>query len=188
MILRPRHLQLRAKVCACLREAIYLRLNSLVDPTTVKTEHAAEKSMDCPSAKSRLEPYYIGSHVSIAGGLYHAPQEASYLGANAFALFLKSQRQWNMKEITKDEVSKFKEWCQKKRIPIARCESGVEIGPEAILPHASYLSNLGQPDDEKLEKSYNAFLGECQRAEELGLRYINIHPGTCSALLFTVSL
>ena len=110
---------------------------------------------------------YIGGHASAAGGVENAPLNAKAIGAKAFALFTKNQRQWFSKPLTEDNIKLFKENCEK---------SG--FTSEHILPHDSYLINLGHPESEKLVKSQKAFLDELQRCEQLGLRYLNFHPGS----------
>jgi deoxyribonuclease-4 len=109
---------------------------------------------------------YIGAHVSASGGVENAPLNAREIGATAFALFTKNQRQWVAKPLTRENIDKFREHC---------LDSGYE--PFQILPHDSYLINLGNPDPEALEKSRNAFLDEMQRCEQLGLDRLNFHPG-----------
>ena len=110
---------------------------------------------------------YIGAHVSASGGVENAPLNANAIGAKAFALFTRNQRQWKSSPLTKKSISLFKE----------RCE---EFGYEAkhILPHDSYLINLGHPDPDGLQKSRDAFLYEMQRCEQLGLDRLNFHPGS----------
>lgn len=110
---------------------------------------------------------YIGAHVYIGGGVENAPLNASQLGAKAFALFTKNQRQWNAAPLTAENIQVFKQRCQ-------------EYGYEAkhILPHDSYLINLGHPDPEGLKKSREAFLNEMKRCEQLGLCLLNFHPGS----------
>lgn len=110
--------------------------------------------------------YMIGAHVSAAGGVENSPINAKELGATAFALFTKNQRQWSAKPLTAENIDGFKGNCEK-----------YNFKPEQILPHDSYLINLGHPEDDKLEKSRNAFLDEMQRCEELGLVMLNFHPG-----------
>lgn len=110
---------------------------------------------------------YIGAHVSISGGVENAPQNAKNIGAKAFAMFTKNQRQWHAKPLTDRNITQFREQCIK---------GG--FNPEHILPHDSYLINPGHPDEESLQKSRNAFLDEMQRCEQLGLRYLNFHPGS----------
>lgn len=110
---------------------------------------------------------YIGAHVSAAGGVEGAPLQAQAIGANAFALFTKNQRQWVSKPLTAESIALFK----------ARClEAGIR--PEHILPHDSYLINLGHPEEEGLTKSRTAFLDEMRRCEQLGLKLLNFHPGS----------
>lgn len=110
---------------------------------------------------------YIGAHVSASGGVELAPVNANAIGANAFALFTKNQRQWVSKPLTVESITRFK----------ANCE---EFGLDAnyILPHDSYLINLGHPEEEGLSKSRMAFLDEMQRCEQLGLKLLNFHPGS----------
>lgn len=110
---------------------------------------------------------YIGAHVSASGGVENAPLNAMAIGANAFALFTKNQRQWVSAPLTAKSIELFKENCAK---------SG--IAPEYILPHDSYLINLGNPDEEAIQKSRAAFIDEMQRCEQLGLTMLNFHPGS----------
>lgn len=110
---------------------------------------------------------YIGAHVSASGGVENAPVNAAAIGANAFALFTKNQRQWVSASLTAKSIKEFK----------SRCEAN-HILPEYILPHDSYLINLGHPEEEGLEKSRAAFLDEMQRCEQLGLKLLNFHPGS----------
>ena len=110
---------------------------------------------------------YIGAHVSASGGVESAPVNAHKIGANAFALFTKNQRQWVSKPLTEESIRLFKENCAK-----------YDFQPEYILPHDRYLINLGHPEPEGLEKSRAAFLDEMQRCEQLGLKLLNFHPGS----------
>jgi len=110
---------------------------------------------------------FVGAHVSASGGVYNAPLNAMEIGAKAFALFTKNQRQWVAKPLESETIEKFKENLQK---------SG--ILPKHVLPHDSYLINLGHPEVEKLEKSRAAFIDELQRCAELGLDRLNFHPGS----------
>ena len=110
---------------------------------------------------------YIGAHVSASGGVEFAPVNAHEIGANAFALFTKNQRQWVSKPVTEENIRLFKENCTK-----------YNFQTDYILPHDSYLINLGHPEEEGLEKSRAAFLDEMQRCEQLGLKLLNFHPGS----------
>lgn len=110
---------------------------------------------------------YIGAHVSIGGGVENAPLNARKIGAKAFAMFTKNQRQWYSKPLTTDNIRLFKENMKKEGYK-----------PEHILPHDGYLINLGHPEPEKLNRSRTAFLDEMQRCEQLGLPYLNFHPGS----------
>ena len=110
---------------------------------------------------------YIGAHVSASGGVENAPVNANAIGAKAFALFTRNQRQWKSSPLTKKSISLFRERCE---------EFG--YAAEYILPHDSYLINLGHPEAEGLQKSRDAFLDEMQRCEQLGLNRLNFHPGS----------
>lgn len=110
---------------------------------------------------------YIGAHVSASGGVDNAPLNASKIGATAFALFTKNQRQWAAPELTAAQIDTFKQACEK-----------YGYKPEQILPHDSYLINLGHPESEGLEKSRASFIHEMQRCEQLGLDRLNFHPGS----------
>ena len=110
---------------------------------------------------------YIGAHVSISGGVENAPVNAHRIGAKAFALFTKNQRQWVASPYSASNVELFRQRCQ---------EYGYRA--EQILPHDSYLINLGNPDKDALEKSRAAFLDEMLRCEQLGLKLLNFHPGS----------
>ncbi|MBS3807916.1 MAG: deoxyribonuclease IV [Bacteroidales bacterium] len=109
---------------------------------------------------------YVGPHVSAAGGVENAPLNAQKLGAGGFGLFTKNQRQWKAKPLSDKNIAAFKESCD-------------QYGYQAhqILPHDSYLINLGHPDQAQLEKSREAFFDEMKRCEQLGLDRLNFHPG-----------
>lgn len=110
---------------------------------------------------------YIGAHVSASGGVEQAVLRAVDIGANAFALFTKNQRQWKAPPLKAETIEKFKRFCQVHHFTA-----------DQILPHDSYLINLGSPEMEGLEKSRAAFIDEMERANQLGLKLLNFHPGS----------
>jgi deoxyribonuclease-4 len=110
---------------------------------------------------------YVGAHVSASGGVENAPLNAHKIGAKAFAFFTKNQRQWVAAPYTEKNIDLFKERCQ-----------SLGYSPDQILPHDSYLINLGHPQKEGLEQSRNAFFDEMKRCEQLGLNRFNFHPGS----------
>lgn len=110
---------------------------------------------------------FIGAHVSAAGGVEFAVERAHQIGATAFALFTKNQRQWNAAPLTDESIENFKAACLKYHYTSAQ-----------ILPHDSYLINLGHPEQQPLEKSRAAFIDEMRRCEQLGLTLLNFHPGS----------
>lgn len=110
---------------------------------------------------------YVGAHVSASGGVFNAPINAMAIGAKAFALFTKNQRQWTAKPLeTKDIDRWFKELEKSK------------IQTKHILPHDSYLINLGHPEVDARAKSFDGFVHEIQRCEILKLDRLNFHPGS----------
>jgi len=110
---------------------------------------------------------YVGAHVSASGGVENAPLNAYNIGAKAFAFFTKNQRQWVAPPLTSKSIEGFRK----------RCEE-YDFGPHQILPHDSYLINLGNPDPEGLGRSRHSFIDEMKRCELLGLDRLNFHPGS----------
>jgi deoxyribonuclease IV len=110
---------------------------------------------------------YFGAHVSISGGVQNAPLNAVKIGAKSFGMFSKNQRRWDAKPLDEKDIILFKENLKKS-----------EIKPEHVLVHDSYLINLGNKDPEKNLKSYNAFIDEINRVDQLGLKLLNFHPGS----------
>ena len=110
---------------------------------------------------------FFGAHVSASGGVENAPRNASAIGATAFALFTKNQRQWRSAPLSAESIEAFR-----------RELAAAGIDPRHVLPHDSYLINLGHPEQEGLERSREAFLDEMQRCEQLGLDRLNFHPGS----------
>lgn len=110
---------------------------------------------------------YVGAHVSTEGGVQNAPLNANEIGAKAFALFTKNQRQWFSNPLSASSIKEFRDNCEK-----------YDYKPFQILPHDSYLINLGHPEKEPLEKSRKSFLDEMKRCELLGLDRLNFHPGS----------
>lgn len=109
----------------------------------------------------------LGAHVSASGGVENAPLNAAAIGANAFALFTKNQRQWTAPPLAEESIRAFDQRCK---------ANGFSAG--RILPHDSYLINLGHPEPDALEKSRRAFTDEMKRCEQLGLDRLNFHPGS----------
>lgn len=110
---------------------------------------------------------YVGAHISAAGGVSLIPEAAHLIGAKSFALFTRNPSRWKSKPISDAEAQSFKDNCLK-----------YGYTPDIILPHDSFLINLGSPDSEKLEKSREAFLDELYRCSQLGLTMLNFHPGS----------
>lgn len=110
---------------------------------------------------------YFGAHVSASGGIENAVRNAQLIGANAFALFTKNQRQWSAPALTPEQIETFR-----------RTMSEAGFTAQQVLPHDSYLINLGHPDKEGLDKSRDAFFEEMERCELLGLDRLNFHPGS----------
>ncbi|KAJ4320619.1 DNA-(apurinic or apyrimidinic site) lyase [Fusarium piperis] len=121
------------------------------------------------TAVSSLKPaMHIGAHVSAAGGVQNSVTNAIHIGANAFALFLKSQRKWTNPPLDPSAKNQF----------ISLCKDHSYSAAEHALPHGSYLVNLAQADEEKANQAYTSFLDDLNRCEQLGIRLYNFHPGS----------
>ena len=119
-----------------------------------------------------LQGKLVGAHVSISGGIQNAVSEALKIGAKAFGLFLRSQRQWKSKPLEDKAAELFKQ----------ACERG-GFSARAILPHGIYLMNCGSPEEETLAKSRETLVEELKRCEKLDLTLYNFHPGsTCGKI------
>ncbi|CEP60941.1 DNA-(apurinic or apyrimidinic site) lyase APN1 LALA0_S02e03158g [Lachancea lanzarotensis] len=119
-------------------------------------------------ARCTTSKYKFGAHISTAGGISNSVTNAFNIGCNAFAMFLKSPRRWISPDYSPEEIEKFKKNCQ-------------ELGYNPlvdILPHGQYFINLANPELEKAEKSYESFLDDLQRCEQLGIGLYNFHPGS----------
>lgn len=110
---------------------------------------------------------YVGAHVSAAGGVDQVPINAAEIGAKAFSFFTKNQRQWMSAPLAYDKIKGFKDHCEK-----------YGYSMKHVMPHDSYLINLGHPGKDELEKSRLAFLDEMKRCEQLGVTLLNFHPGS----------
>ena len=110
---------------------------------------------------------YFGAHVSASGGVENAVRNAQNIGATAFALFTKNQRQWLAPTLTQEQITTFRNAMQSAGYTASQ-----------VLPHDSYLINLGHPDEDGLEKSRESFFEEMHRCELLGLDRLNFHPGS----------
>jgi deoxyribonuclease-4 len=110
---------------------------------------------------------YVGAHVSASGGVENAPINEQAIGGKALGLFTKNQRQWNAKPLTEESIAGFGKNITDVGIPLAQ-----------VLPHASYLINIGSPEEEKRKKSAAALKDEVERAHQLGIGLVNFHPGS----------
>ena len=122
---------------------------------------------NCEDSRAARTGMFIGAHVSVESGVSNAPLNAMSIGAGAFALFTRKPSRWASKAISDKEAEAFRRNCEECGYPAS-----------AILPHDSYLINLGAPDPEKLTKSRAAFADELARCEQLGLTMLNFHPGS----------
>lgn len=143
--------------------------NNQMPPKTARATKPKPQAKEKPDFERVLHcPYKFGAHVSTAGGISKALQNASQIGANSFALFLKSPRKWVSPQISDEEAAKFKSLCQ---------ELGYDPKTD-ILPHGSYFINLANPDHEKEAKAFGSFVDDLKRCEKLGIGLYNFHPGS----------
>lgn len=117
------------------------------------------------SQTGRLPRY--GSHLSVAGGLHLAVEEAKTLGLRSLQVFTRNQRQWNAPPLREDEIAAF---------TAARKSAGLEA-PSAVVSHNSYLINLASPDAAQRRKSIASQRAELERCEALGIEACVLHPG-----------
>ncbi|GKT41973.1 DNA-(apurinic or apyrimidinic site) lyase 1 [Colletotrichum spaethianum] len=132
----------------------------------------AKKEDDMPLAdrtavSSLKKAMYIGAHVSGAGGVQNSIQNALHIGANAFALFLKSQRKWESPPLAADAKEQF----------VSLAKDNDYDAAAHVLPHGSYLVNLAQADADKAKQAYTSFIDDLKRCEQLGIKLYNFHPG-----------
>ncbi|GMR36401.1 hypothetical protein PMAYCL1PPCAC_06596, partial [Pristionchus mayeri] len=113
----------------------------------------------------------LGMHASAAGSVSRAIHDARSIGCHSFALFVRNQRQWNSKPMEESVVQEWNRTIEDTGFPL-----------HMILPHGSYLLNPGSPDAQKLEKSRDAMLEECKRAERLNIEMYNFHPGSSTGV------
>lgn len=106
----------------------------------------------------------LGAHLSIAGGYHKAVERAHLCGCDCVQLFTKNNTQWRAKEITSDEVRRFR-------------SALAELGIAHPIAHASYLINLASPQPPLWRRSIDAFVVELHRAAALGIPYVVVHPG-----------
>jgi AP endonuclease 1 len=131
-----------------------------------KTPAEKEAAMIPLASRSTNINYFIGAHTSIAKGVENAIINANHIGANSFALFLKSQRKWDNPALQPTSISNWNTTLQSHPYDMKH-----------VVPHGSYLVNLASSDPEMSKKSYTAFLDDLQRCEKLGIKYYNFHPG-----------
>lgn len=142
-----------------------------VEPEHSKSRTKIKTEVEIDAAGIATEKF-VGAHVSISGGIHKAVTEALAIGAKSFALFLRSQRQWNSKPLDDNAAILFRDACEK-----------AGFAANTILPHGIYLMNCGSPNEETLSKSRNTLIEELQRCEKLGLCLYNFHPGsTCGEI------
>ncbi|EQB62626.1 MAG: hypothetical protein RBG1_1C00001G0205 [candidate division Zixibacteria bacterium RBG-1] len=107
----------------------------------------------------------LGSHMSIAGGVYNALISGKEIGCTTIQIFTKSNNQWKARPLTASEISEFR-----------AKQKETQISP--VVAHDSYLINVASPDKNLQTKSMEALLVELQRCEALGISHLVMHPGS----------
>ena len=107
----------------------------------------------------------IGAHVSAAGGVENAPARGTAINADAIQIFTANQNQWFPKEPGEENSKEYRK-AMKKELP------------RMTISHASYLLNMGSPEEKKLNMSRRAFLSELDRCDACGVEYVVFHPGS----------
>ncbi|MBX3402300.1 MAG: deoxyribonuclease IV [Phycisphaeraceae bacterium] len=124
------------------------------------------RKTDNPISKSAGQSPLFGSHLSIAGGMTNALDEAARLGLDSVQVFTKNQQQWKTRPLADDEVGAWR----------ARVAELGWTGAQTVS-HASYLINLASPDDVLWGKSIDLMTVEIERCEALGIAFLVHHPG-----------
>ena len=106
----------------------------------------------------------LGAHTSTSGGVSKSIERAENLGFTAIQIFTKNNNRWFQKPFDQKEIDKFKTNLKNSSIKF-------------VVSHDSYLINLCAKDKSILKKSREAFLDELTRCEQLGIPYLNFHPG-----------
>lgn len=106
-----------------------------------------------------------------AAGVQNSVLNSVHIGANAFALFLKSQRKWTNPPLVEDSCKTFHD----------HCKNHVYDQNQHVVPHGSYLVNLAHTDKARTEQAYDSFLEDLQRCERLGIKLYNFHPGVANS-------
>lgn len=142
-----------------------------VKKVTKKRKTKAEREAEAMPLAARTigHKMVIGAHVSAAGGVHNATVNAVHIGANAFALFLKSQRKWANPPLDPDQCKHFHDHCDKHSYDQNK----------HVVPHGSYLVNLAHTDTDRTKQAYDAFVDDLHRCERLGISLYNFHPGNC---------
>ncbi len=107
----------------------------------------------------------LGAHMSIAGGYYKAVLEAARCTCDCVQIFTKNNNQWRAKAITEVEAKQFQDKLRELKI-------------SHPISHASYLINLAAPAEELWQKSVEGMIVELERAAQLGIPYVVVHPGS----------
>jgi len=109
--------------------------------------------------------HLIGAHIFVNGGVDSAITKAEEFGFTAIQIFTRNNNRWTSKPLSDKEINAFKEKLASSNIKV-------------VVSHDSYLINLCAVDPENLEKSRLAFKDELDRCEQLGIPYLNFHPGS----------
>lgn len=108
---------------------------------------------------------YLGSHMSIAGGLHMAFDHIRAVNGTALQIFTRNQRQWKIPPLTKVDLDLF-------------AAAWEEWGDYPVAAHDSYLINLASPKEDQAERSRIAFAEELTRIEALNVPWLVTHPGS----------
>ncbi|KAK7183386.1 apurinic endonuclease, partial [Paraphaeosphaeria sporulosa] len=142
-----------------------------VKATQKKSRKKKEENVAPLAERTTGSKLRVGAHVSAAGGIHNAVTNLLHIGANAFALFLKSQRTWKNPELNPEHAQLFMDGCKHHNIDAAEC----------CVPHGSYLVNLAHPDEERKKQAYDSFHDDLTRCHKAGIKYYNFHPGNAAA-------
>ena len=132
-----------------------------------KTKEEKEAEMAPLAPRTQGLKMFVGAHVSAAGGVHNSIANCLRIGGNAWALFLKNQKQWKNPPLDDAHKTLFH----------AGCKEHSFASDRHVLPHGSYLVNLAQKEKDKATQAFGSFIDDLKKCEALGIKLYNFHPG-----------
>ena len=107
----------------------------------------------------------IGAHVSAAGGLFNAPQNAKAMGCETFQFFTRSPQGGPTSVLTPESIKAFRDACEAN-------------GFDQYATHAPYFINFASSETRIRKGSINVIRQELERGSALGVTHLMAHLGS----------